>query len=117
MQNMARRLTKSVNAIQENSGAFMGFDTLLEDSDNSDVEKGDSGDLLDEVLNLSSRLTAIKYQLMFKQEPLIANGLGSNIRSLSTEFALNGLSNWLDRLFEGTTQRYYINYWPDFGNF
>nr|CAG4646961.1 EOG090X049L [Megafenestra aurita]SVE92320.1 EOG090X049L [Megafenestra aurita] len=98
MQNMARRLTKSVNAIQENSGAFMGFDTLLEDSDNSDVEKGDSGDLLDE-------------------EPLIANGLGSNIRSLSTEFALNGLSNWLDRLFEGTTQRYYINYWPDFGNF
>lgn len=27
---------------------------------------------------------------------------------------LDGLSNWLDRLFEGTTHRYYINYWPDF---
>ena len=30
---------------------------------------------------------------------------------------LDGLSNWLDRLFEGSTHRYYINYWPDFGNF
>ncbi|KAI8435373.1 hypothetical protein MSG28_003691 [Choristoneura fumiferana] len=24
-----------------------------------------------------------------------------------------GLENWLDRLFEGSTHRYYINYWPD----
>lgn len=27
---------------------------------------------------------------------------------------LDGLSNWLDRLFEGSTHRYYINYWPEF---
>lgn len=27
---------------------------------------------------------------------------------------LEGLPNWLDRLFEGSTHRYYINYWPDF---
>ncbi|CAG9862646.1 unnamed protein product [Phyllotreta striolata] len=27
---------------------------------------------------------------------------------------LNGFSNWLDRLFEGTTQRFRINYWPEF---
>jgi hypothetical protein len=27
---------------------------------------------------------------------------------------LDRLPNWLDRLFEGTTHRYYINYWPDF---
>ncbi|XP_011498447.1 PREDICTED: dnaJ homolog subfamily C member 16 [Ceratosolen solmsi marchali] len=27
---------------------------------------------------------------------------------------LDGLPMWLDRLFEGSTQRYYINYWPDF---
>jgi DnaJ family protein C protein 16 len=27
---------------------------------------------------------------------------------------LDGLPNWLDRLFEGTTHRYYISYWPDF---
>ncbi|XP_012156595.1 dnaJ homolog subfamily C member 16 isoform X2 [Ceratitis capitata] len=33
---------------------------------------------------------------------------------LLEENLLDGLSNWLDRLFEGTTQRYNINYWPDF---
>ncbi|XP_037947969.1 dnaJ homolog subfamily C member 16 [Teleopsis dalmanni] len=27
---------------------------------------------------------------------------------------LDGLNLWLDRLFEGSTQRYFINYWPDF---
>lgn len=29
---------------------------------------------------------------------------------------LDGLSNWLDRLFEGTTQRFHLNYWPEFPN-
>lgn len=29
---------------------------------------------------------------------------------------LDGLPNWLDRLFEGTTHRFHINYWPDFPN-
>lgn len=33
---------------------------------------------------------------------------------ISEDNLLDGLSNWLDRLFEGTTQRYYVNYWPDF---
>lgn len=33
---------------------------------------------------------------------------------LLEENLLDGLSNWLDRLFEGSTQRYFINYWPDF---
>ncbi|CAH1156022.1 unnamed protein product [Phaedon cochleariae] len=27
---------------------------------------------------------------------------------------LDGFSNWLDRLFEGTTQRFHVNYWPEF---
>ncbi|XP_023017800.2 dnaJ homolog subfamily C member 16 l(3)80Fg [Leptinotarsa decemlineata] len=27
---------------------------------------------------------------------------------------LDGFSNWLDRLFEGSTQRFHINYWPEF---
>lgn len=26
---------------------------------------------------------------------------------------LDGLSDWLERLFEGTTHRYNIQYWPD----
>uniref|UniRef100_A0A0A1WZF6 DnaJ homolog subfamily C member 16 n=1 Tax=Zeugodacus cucurbitae TaxID=28588 RepID=A0A0A1WZF6_ZEUCU len=33
---------------------------------------------------------------------------------LLEENLLDGLSNWLDRLFEGSTHRYNINYWPDF---
>lgn len=33
---------------------------------------------------------------------------------LLEENLLDGLSNWLDRLFEGSTHRYYVNYWPDF---
>lgn len=32
------------------------------------------------------------------------------------ENLLVGLPNWLDRLFEGSTKRYYFNYWPDFPN-
>ncbi|KAK9890896.1 hypothetical protein WA026_012238 [Henosepilachna vigintioctopunctata] len=35
---------------------------------------------------------------------------------LLEENLLDGLSNWLDRLFEGTTRRYHFNYWPDFPN-
>ena len=27
---------------------------------------------------------------------------------------LDGLPMWLDRLFEGSTYRYHINYWPEF---
>ncbi|XP_068153166.1 dnaJ homolog subfamily C member 16 [Drosophila tropicalis] len=38
----------------------------------------------------------------------------SESKVLLEDNLLDGLSNWLDRLFEGTTHRYYINYWPDF---
>jgi DnaJ family protein C protein 16 len=38
----------------------------------------------------------------------------SEPKILLEENLLDGLSNWLDRLFEGSTHRYYINYWPDF---
>lgn len=40
------------------------------------------------------------------------NDLGAKI--LLEENLLDGLSNWLDRLFEGSTHRYFINFWPDF---
>lgn len=40
------------------------------------------------------------------------NDLGAKI--LLEENLLDGLSNWLDRLFEGSTHRYFVNYWPDF---
>ena len=38
---------------------------------------------------------------------------GENPKSVQ-EHLLDGLPLWLDRLFEGSTQRYYINYWPEF---
>ncbi|XP_053688060.1 dnaJ homolog subfamily C member 16 isoform X2 [Sabethes cyaneus] len=38
----------------------------------------------------------------------------SEPKILLEENLLDGLPNWLDRLFEGTTHRYCINYWPDF---
>ncbi|EFN79950.1 dnaJ homolog subfamily C member 16 [Harpegnathos saltator] len=37
---------------------------------------------------------------------------GNNV--LYHDNLLDGLPMWLDRLFEGLTQRYYINYWPEF---
>ncbi|RLU16233.1 hypothetical protein DMN91_011993 [Ooceraea biroi] len=37
---------------------------------------------------------------------------GNNI--LYQENLLDGLPMWLDRLFEGLTHRYYVNYWPEF---
>lgn len=38
----------------------------------------------------------------------------SDPKILLEENLLDGLSNWLDRLFEGSTHRYFVNYWPDF---
>nr|SVE73486.1 EOG090X049L [Daphnia atkinsoni] len=93
MQNMALRLTVSNRAMNDASGSFMGFDTSVEDSENSDVERGDTLKSSDKVF---PRFPAKRFPI---------------------EVALEGLTNWLDRLFEGTAQRYNINYWPDFGNF
>nr|CAG4646174.1 EOG090X049L [Macrothrix elegans] len=96
MQNMARRLTKSNRNVADVSGSI-GFDSS-EESDCSDVEKGNSPTLLDE-------------------KPLLKGRLGTGTQDGIPDGALPGLSIWLDRLFEGSTQRYYINYWPDFGNY
>ena len=35
-------------------------------------------------------------------------------RKSMQEHILDGLPLWLDRLFEGSTKRYYINHWPEF---
>lgn len=37
----------------------------------------------------------------------------SNANNIENKL-LDGLPLWLDRLFEGSTQRYYIGYWPEF---
>jgi len=75
-----------------NSGAAMGFD------DNSDSEQE-----LDPEQNVRKR----NVQGGNEHRP------GDNRKSMQ-ENLLDGLPLWLDRLFEGSTQRYYINYWPEF---
>lgn len=98
MQRMARRLASSTQSLSA-TGGFMGFESSAEDSDQSDVdlEKGDPAKPLDKKPLLPSEHNM--------SEPVVLDRM------------LDGLSNWLDRLFEGSTHRYYINYWPDFGNF
>lgn len=99
MQRMTRRLTSSTTSVNGGSGAFMGFDSTSDESDHSDadLEKGEPGKPLDKKPLLPSEPN--------QSQPLVI------------EKMLDGLSNWLDRLFEGSTHRYYVNYWPDFGNF
>jgi len=71
------------------NGGFLGFDSdQSSDEENSDVE-------------------GRRHELPTttpEQPPSI----------LFTSHLLDNLPNWLDRLFEGTTHRYHINYWPDF---
>lgn len=73
------------------SGDFMGFSDNDSESD-SDVEAGDA-----------------RKDSVASDKPLL--NYYSNI--LFEDQLLEDLSNWLDRLFEGTTHRYHINYWPD----
>ncbi|ALC44985.1 CG41320 [Drosophila busckii] len=71
----------------------------------------------------NKRMIKMTKQLLDRNDdPEIGNFLGVNYSEdsesetnvLFEDNLLDGLSNWLDRLFEGTTHRYYINYWPDF---
>jgi len=71
------------------SGAFMGFDSENESSDGEmDLERAASQPA--PVLDSPDHLPIFEDQL------------------------LDGLQNWMDRLFEGSTYRYHVNYWPEF---
>jgi DnaJ family protein C protein 16 len=73
------------------AGAFMGFDDS--EMDGSDSEPDVEGQRVQPkvpILNEPDNLPIFEDQL------------------------LDGLQNWLDRLFEGSTYRYHINYWPEF---
>ncbi|XP_071446764.1 dnaJ homolog subfamily C member 16 isoform X1 [Hetaerina americana] len=86
------KMTKHFSNSEANAanGAFMGFDTSeSDDTETSDLEQGDK---------------------QLEEEPLLDKY--SNVVFQGN--LLDGLPNWLDRLFEGSTHRYYVNYWPDF---
>lgn len=79
------------------AGAFMGFDSDIEDS-GSDGEMDVEG-----------------------QPPVPEGGPGKTPLLDSPDHLpifedqlLDGLQLWMDRLFEGSTYRYHINYWPEF---
>ncbi len=69
------------------AAAFMGFDSDDEDENDSEVGGG-----------LRRRT--------FEQR--------AGQRDIQTDNLIDALPLWLDRLFEGSAQRYYVNYWPEF---
>jgi hypothetical protein len=108
---MAKMTKRISNYESGTAGAFMGFETSeSEDTENSDLEQGHvtkNVNLFSESKR-SSHLTCVFLQGL-------NNDRYSNV--VFKENLLDGLANWLDRLFEGSTYRYYINYWPDFPNY
>ena len=73
------------------AGAFMGFDdSEMDGSDSEPDVEGQKAQPRVPILNEPDNLPIFEDQL------------------------LDGLQNWLDRLFEGSTYRYHINYWPEF---
>ncbi|OQR69755.1 dnaJsubfamily C member 16-like [Tropilaelaps mercedesae] len=85
-------------------GAFLGFDSSESEAD-SDVESG-------RLIKGGSRgggSTSTGGTASASD-----GGSGDLYGSiLFEEHLLDGLSLWLDKLFEGTTKRYYIQYWPE----
>ena len=84
------------------AGAFMGFDSdELEDS-GSDCER----DVERQPVNIATGdLTGAG------RNPLLDS---PDHLPIFEDQLLDGLQMWLDRLFEGSTYRYHINYWPEF---
>lgn len=72
----------------------MGFDSDLEDESNSETDIESQNDN-----NKKGRLPLLDSP---DHLPIFQDQL------------LDGLQLWMDRLFEGSTYRYHINYWPEF---
>ncbi|RWS27457.1 DnaJ-like protein subfamily C member 16 [Leptotrombidium deliense] len=83
-------LKKHRNRDDESGGAFLGFEDSTEE-ENSDVEAGN--------------LIFAKNRLKAEEDALS--------KVLFEENLLDALPRWLERLFEGTTHRYHIQYWPE----
>ena len=73
------------------NGGFLGFSDSDDSDTNMDIEHGPRNSL-----------------------SLHPTGDSSSPGIIFTNHLLDNLSNWLDRLFEGSTHRYHVNYWPEF---
>ena len=77
----------------------MGFDSEIEDS-------GSECDIESQRPNLDANLRAAQAKNHFVDP--------TDHLPIFEDQLLDGLQLWLDRLFEGSTYRYHINYWPEF---
>lgn len=85
MQRMSRSLRRGYPYSDPEAGAaFLGLDSETSDGSSSDDD-------------MSKR-----------------HNNNDRRKVLLEENLLDGLPNWLERLFEGTTHRYQVGYWPDF---
>lgn len=82
----------------------MGFDSELEDS-GSDGERDVEGGAPGGGGQAGSDSRA-------KKTPLLLDS--PDHLPIFEDQLLDGFQMWLDRLFEGSTYRYHINYWPEF---
>ena len=82
------------------AGAFMGFDSELEDSGSECDIEGQKASIA--AHNLRAAAKPVNFVDPTDHLPIFEDQL------------LDGLQLWLDRLFEGSTYRYHINYWPEF---
>ena len=82
------------------AGAFMGFDSELEDSGSECDIEGQKANIA--AHNLRAAAKPVNFVDPTDHLPIFEDQL------------LDGLQLWLDRLFEGSTYRYHINYWPEF---
>ena len=76
------------------AGAFMGFDLEVDDDSGASDTEHD-----------------VERQ---PKIPFMDNTSSPDHFPIFEEQLLDGLQNWMDRLFEGSTFRYHINYWPEF---
>lgn len=81
------------------AGAFMGLDSEI------DSELDDENDVEGQRESLAAaRFRSTTVPLLDSPDHL----------PIFEDQLLDGLQTWMDRLFEGSTYRYHINYWPEF---
>lgn len=80
----------------DNNGQFLGLDDSdLSSEQESDVESGMLVATKPRVRRNGAYLNALHEEIIFEEN------------------LLDGLPTWLERLFEGSTIRYHINFWPE----
>ncbi|XP_075584769.1 dnaJ homolog subfamily C member 16 l(3)80Fg isoform X2 [Dermatophagoides farinae] len=86
----------------EENGEFLGLNEANENSgEESDVESGMLVRNHNPTNNNSNNVSDLSSINNENDDVIFENNL------------LNGLPNWLDKLFDGSTTRYYINFWPE----